>query len=110
MADPVQLEDIPVGYQDIYEGTADGAIEDPKIEDITGDANQRIELADPAPKTVRMTVMGDGAIGPNVFASIVDGRIGEGKVEIRTEFKYSVISPDATTISWTKKSREKIPV
>lgn len=105
----IKLEDVPYGYQDIYEGKADEAVENPRIEDIAGDAEQSIQLADPAPKTLRMVVMGNGNVGPNAFASVVDGHIGEGDAVIRTEFEYNVISADATEVVYKKVSREPIP-
>lgn len=105
----IRLESVPFNFQDVYTGTADQAIEGPKIIDITGEGTQSVQLADPAPKTVELIVRGDGAIGPNAFQVVVDAHVGEGEVPLITEFEYDVISPDATSISFVKTRREPIP-
>lgn len=103
------LENIPFGFQDIYEGKADEAIENPQILARSGDASQKVELVDS--KTIRLTVQGNGTVGAaNAFAVQVDGHIGDGEAPIVVEFDYTVVSPDATEVSFTKTSREKIPV
>ncbi len=104
----IRLESVPFNFQDIYEGTSDQAVENPKIVDITGEGTQSVQMDQPT--KVVLTVRGDGAVGPNAFQVIVDAHVGEGEVQLITEFEYDVISPDATSISFVKTRREPIPV
>lgn len=109
----MKLESVPKGFRDIYEGKADEAIENPQIVAVRGDSTQSVKLLDP--KTVELTVNGDGAVGPddlptnNAFQVTVDGHIGDGEVVIVSDFEYNVISKDATEVSFTKVRREPIP-
>lgn len=101
------LESIPAGFQDIYQGVADEAIENPRIENVVGDSTQAVTQTDP--KTVELTVRGNGELAHKTFDLVVDGHIGEGEVALRTTFEYDVVSPDATSISFNKVRREPIP-
>lgn len=109
----MKIDSIPFGFRDIYSGVADEAIENPTIIAVRGDSTQTVKLVDP--KTIELVVNGDGSVGPddlptnNAFQVAVDGHIGEGEVTIVTDFEYNVVSPDATTVSFTKVRREPIP-
>jgi len=110
----MKLDSIPKGFRDIYEGKADEAIETPTIVAVRGDSTQTVKLVDS--KTLELTVNGDGSVNPddeptgNAFQVKVDGHIGDGDVEIVTDFEYNTISNDATSVSFTKLRREPIPV
>lgn len=104
----MDLEAVPFGYQDTYKGEADEDFENPVIVPGTGDGEQRVEKT--GPKTCQLIVMGNGTIGQkNTFSVKIDGHLGEGEAEIVTEFAYDVVSPDATTIGFTKVGRTPIP-
>lgn len=109
----MKLEKIPFGFQDVYEGKADEAVENPRIVAVRGDATQSVKLIDP--KTIELIVRGDGQVGldddpaTNAFQVVTDGHIGDGEVELVNDFEYNVISPDATSVSFTKVRREPIP-
>lgn len=109
----MKLETIPFGFRDIYKGEADEAVENPKIVAVRGDATQSVKLVDP--KTLELTVNGNGSVGlddeppTNAFQVVTDGHIGEGEVQLVNDFEYNVVSPDATTVSFTKLRREPIP-
>jgi len=104
---PMKIEDIPVGYQDIYEGKADEPIENPKLEMLSGGADASVQQKDPT--TIEVTFRGEGGIGPSSCRVTVDGHIGDGDVPIVTEFEWNVVSADATTVGFTKVRREQIP-
>lgn len=109
----MKIDSIPKGFRDVYQGVADEAIENPEIVPVRGDSTQSIRLVDP--KTVELIVNGDGSVNPdddptgNAFQVKVDGHIGSGEVAIVSDFEYNTVSPDATTISFTKTRREPIP-
>lgn len=103
----MKIENVPIGFRDIYSGVADEAIESPVIVAVSGNATQSVTLVDK--KTVELTVNGDGDIGSNAFQLTVDGHIGDGDVAIVTDFEYDVVSVDATAVSFTKVRREPIP-
>lgn len=109
----MKIDSIPKGFRDVYEGKADEAVENPTIIAVRGDSTQSVRLVDP--KTVELIVNGDGSVNPddeptgNAFQVSVDGHIGEGEVAIVTDFEYNTVSPDATTVSFTKVRREPIP-
>lgn len=105
----MKIESVPKGFQDIYTGVADEAIELPEnpVEQITGNSTAAVKLVDS--KTVELTIRGDGDIGPSSVAVLVDGHVGEGEVPIRTEFEWDTVSKDATTVQFTKVRREPLP-
>ena len=109
----MKIDSIPKGFRDIYQGVADEAVENPAIVAVRGDSTQSVKLIDP--KTIELTVNGDGSVGPddlptnNAFQVTVDGHIGDGEASIVNDFEYNVVSPDATTVSFTKVRREPIP-
>lgn len=103
----MKLESIPAGFQDIYEGVADEGFENPTIENVVGDGTQLVEKT--GEKTLQLTVRA-GTVGSNTSFDVrVDGHVGEGDAPVVTQFDYDTISPDATTVSFTKTRREKIP-
>lgn len=108
-----KLESVPKGFQDIYEGVADEEVENPEIIAVRGDSTQSVKLLNP--KTVELTVRGDGSVGPddeptlNAFQVKVDGHVGDGDVAIVTDLEYNVVSKDATIVNFTKVRREPIP-
>lgn len=103
----MKIENIPLGFRDIYSGVADEAIENPVIVAVSGNGTQSVTLTDK--KTIELVVNGDGDIGSNAFQVSVDGHVGDGEVAIVTDFEYDVVSADATTVQFTKVRREAIP-
>lgn len=104
----MKLESVPVGFRDVYQGTANEDFENPQIETRAGSGTQAVTKT--GPKTLELTVNGDAPVGENTsFAVKIDGHIGDGEAEIVTEFDYDTVSPDATTISFAKVRREPIP-
>jgi hypothetical protein len=106
----MQLEQVPKGFQDIYEGTADEDIELPAepVQQLTGNSTMGVRLL--SPRKLELTVRADGDIGSSSVAVTVDGHIGDGEVPIRLEFNWDTVHKDATEITGiTKVRREPIP-
>lgn len=61
-------------------------------------------------KEILLWVNGDGAIGSKSAQIKVDGRIGEGEVELNVDLEWDVAHPDATKLEVTEGEDELIPV
>lgn len=103
----MKLESVPAGFQDVYEGAANEAFENPEVVNVVGDGKPSVTKT--GSKTLELIVPA-GTVGGNTsFTVRVDGHVGDGDAPVDTEFDYDTISPDATSVSFTKLRREPIP-
>lgn len=103
----MKLENVPAGFQDVYEGVANEDFENPEVLNVVGDGKPSVVKT--AAKKLELTVPA-GTVGGNTsFTVRVDGHVGDGDAPVDTEFDYDTISADATSVSFTKVRREAIP-
>lgn len=114
----MKLVAVPAGFRDIYIGEANEAVENPTIENLSGDGKPTVELLPPEvsddnpdgkPNLLKLTVPAGTVGGNTAFTVRVDGHVGDGEAPVDNEFDYDTVSPDATSVSFTKSRREKIP-
>lgn len=79
------------------------------VSPLSGDSTVTIDPASTA-SSIKGWLNGDGAVGEKAVRFTADGHIGEGDVQVTLDVKFTVATPDATTLGFvTADTDEPIP-